>query len=67
MTSKPSSSNGSGGNSAVRVLSMELKKLEKEPVEGFTVTVDDENIFEWKVAIFGPPKTLYEGAYFKVS
>jgi ubiquitin-conjugating enzyme E2 R len=44
---------------------MELKSLQREPVEGFTVTVDDENMFAWRVAIFGPPGTLYQGGYFK--
>ena len=27
--------------------------------------VDDEDLFVWEVAIFGPPGTLYEGGYFK--
>lgn len=55
-------------SSAVRALQLELKKLTEEPVEGFFVNVpDDENLFEWDVAIFGPPGTLYEGGYFKVS
>ncbi|KAL9987255.1 hypothetical protein ACROYT_G001532 [Oculina patagonica] len=53
-------------SSAVRALQMELKKLTEEPVEGFVVNVPDEcNLFEWDVAIFGPPGTLYEGGYFK--
>jgi len=26
---------------------------------------NDENMFEWEVALFGPPETLYEGGYFK--
>lgn len=53
---------------AVRALQLELKKLNDEPVEGFQVRlVNDDNIFEWQVAIFGPPGTLYEGGYFKVS
>lgn len=52
-------------SSAVRALQLELKKLSDEPVEGFQVLANDENIFEWQVAIFGPPGTLYEGGYFK--
>lgn len=53
-------------SSAVRALQLELKKLTEEPVEGFVVNVPDEsNLFEWDVAIFGPPSTLYEGGYFK--
>ena len=29
--------------------------------------VDDSNIFDWQIAIFGPPGTAYGGGYFKVS
>jgi len=52
-------------SSATRALQMELKSLQREPVDGFIVQVQDENIFDWKVAIFGPPGTVYEGGYFK--
>ncbi|PAA73817.1 hypothetical protein BOX15_Mlig020434g1 [Macrostomum lignano] len=55
-------------SSAVRALQQELKSLNDEPVEGFKVKLKDEdNIFEWDVAIFGPPGTLYQGGYFKAS
>lgn len=51
---------------AIRALQLELKKIQEEPVEGFRVSlVNEDNIFEWEVAIFGPPSTLYEGGYFK--
>ena len=54
-------------SAAIKVLSLELKALKKEPVEGFQVNLpDDSNFFEWNIVIFGPPKTLYEGGYFKV-
>lgn len=53
--------------SAVRALGMEYRSLQEEPVEGFRVKlVNDDNLFEWEVAIFGPPDTLYQGGYFKV-
>ncbi|XP_074649740.1 ubiquitin-conjugating enzyme E2 R2-like [Tubulanus polymorphus] len=52
-------------SSAVRALQLEYKKIRDEPVEGFRVEANDENLFEWDVAIFGPPRTLYEGGYFK--
>ncbi|GFR91432.1 ubiquitin-conjugating enzyme E2 R2-like [Elysia marginata] len=56
----------SPSGSAVKALQLELKKIQTEPVEGFRVKlVNDSNIFEWEVAIFGPPSTLYEGGYFK--
>ena len=33
--------------------------LARRPVEGFSAgLVDDSNIFEWNVAIIGPPDTL---------
>ena len=42
--------------------------LQEEPVEGFRVKLlNEDNLFEWEVAIFGPPDTLYQGGYFKVS
>lgn len=57
----------SPAGSAVKALQLELKKIQAEPVEGFRVKLaNDDNIFEWEVAIFGPPGTLYEGGYFKV-
>lgn len=43
-------------NPAIRALSLEFKSLEQEPVEGFAVKlVNEDNMFEWEVAIFGPP------------
>lgn len=55
-------------SSALRALALEYKSIESEPVEGFRVKlVNDDSLFEWEVAIFGPPDTLYQGGYFKVS
>jgi len=52
---------------AVTALAKEYAGLQKEPVEGFRVKlVNPDNMFEWEVAIFGPPDTLYQGGYFKV-
>ena len=48
-------------------LSGELKSLQREPVEGFMVTLpNEEDLYTWQVAIFGPPDTPYQGGYFKV-
>ncbi|ENN70240.1 ubiquitin-conjugating enzyme E2 R2 [Dendroctonus ponderosae] len=53
-------------SSALRALAVEYKGLQEEPVEGFRVKlVNDDNLFEWEVAIFGPPDTLYMGGCFK--
>ena len=52
---------------AMKALMLELKSLEDEPVEGFRVKlVNEEDLFQWEVALFGPPDTLYQGGYFKV-
>lgn len=52
--------------SAAKVLCKEYHRLQKEPVEGFCIVkVDESDLYEWIVAIFGPPGTLYEGGYFK--
>lgn len=51
---------------AAKVLCKEYRQLEKEPVEGFCIIkVDESDIYEWVVAIFGPPGTIYNGGYFK--
>ena len=56
------------GSSALRALALEYKSLQDEPIEGFRVKLaNDDNLFCWEVALFGPPHTLYEGGYFKVS
>ncbi|CAN1282930.1 Ubiquitin-conjugating enzyme E2 7, partial [Linum perenne] len=47
------------------LLQKQLKDLCKNPVDGFSAgLVDENNIFEWSVTIIGPPDTLYEGGYF---
>ena len=54
-------------SSAVRALALEYKSLQEEPVEGFRVKLlNDDDLFVWEVALFGPPDTLYQGGYFKV-
>ncbi|CAK5089715.1 unnamed protein product [Meloidogyne enterolobii] len=45
---------------AIRALQMELKSLQSQPIEGFKVVCDEDNLFKWTVAIFGPPGTLYQ-------
>ncbi|GAU91981.1 hypothetical protein RvY_04134 [Ramazzottius varieornatus] len=53
-------------NPAIRLLMQEFQSLQKETNEGFQVKLlRDDNMFEWDVAIFGPPDTLYAGGYFR--
>ena len=57
----------SPSSSAVRALGLEYRSLQDQPVEGFSVKLlNEDNLFEWVVAIYGPPDTLYQGGYFKV-
>ncbi|KAL6107871.1 cell division cycle 34 homolog (S. cerevisiae) a [Pungitius pungitius] len=52
--------------SSQKALMLEMKSLQDEPVEGFRITlVDESDMYNWEVAIFGPPNTHYEGGYFK--
>jgi len=60
------SSSSSSNGSAIRALQLEYKSIHEEPIEGFRVRLlNDDNLFDWEVAIFGPPDTLYQGGYFK--
>uniref|UniRef100_A0A8C0R921 UBC core domain-containing protein n=1 Tax=Canis lupus dingo TaxID=286419 RepID=A0A8C0R921_CANLU len=53
--------------SSQKALILELKSLQEEPVEGCRITLVDESyLYNWEVAIFRPPNTLYEGGYFKI-
>ncbi|GAU97935.1 hypothetical protein RvY_09153 [Ramazzottius varieornatus] len=59
-------SSSASSNRAVRALMQEFQSIQKEPVEGFKVKLlREDNLFDWEVAIYGPPGTLYEGGYFK--
>ena len=55
-------------STSLQRLGGEFKSLQREPVEGFVVTLpNDDDLYLWQVAIFGPPDTPYQGGYFKVS
>jgi len=61
-----SSASTAASSSAVRALALELKSLQEDPLEGIrSRLVNEDNLFEWEVALFGPPDTLYQGGYFK--
>ena len=48
-----------------KVLQTELKNLHSSPLEGFVIDPCMANYYRWNVSLFGPPKTLYEGGYFR--
>lgn len=48
------------------LLKKQLADLNKNPVEGFSAgLIDDNDIYKWEVMIIGPQDTLYEGGFFK--
>jgi ubiquitin-conjugating enzyme E2 G1 len=55
---------GGGVGSAAILLKSQFKELSKNPIDGFIVGLVDDNIFEWRVLVTGPPGTLFEGGYF---
>lgn len=54
-------------HAAIRKLQLEMRELQKTPVDGTLLAFDEENLLCWKVALFGPPDTPYAGGYFKVN
>ncbi|KAG6765334.1 hypothetical protein POTOM_029368 [Populus tomentosa] len=50
------------------LLQKQLRNLCKNPVDGFSAgLIDENNVFEWNVTIIGPPDTLYEGGFFNAT
>lgn len=47
------------------LLARQLKELKKESVGFSAGLIDDDDLFKWEVAIYGPPDSLYEGGVFK--
>jgi ubiquitin-conjugating enzyme E2 G1 len=48
------------------LLKRQLKELSKNPVDGFSAgLLDEQNVYEWEVCVMGPSGTLYEGGLFR--
>ncbi|CAE1276177.1 UBE2G1 [Acanthosepion pharaonis] len=47
------------------LLKKQLNELMKNPVEGFSAGLIDDDIYRWEVVIIGPPDTLFEEGLFK--
>ncbi|KAN0047469.1 hypothetical protein ACTA71_001851 [Dictyostelium dimigraforme] len=52
--------------SASKLLQNQFKKISSEPIEGVTFELVEENLFEWRAYIEGPPETDYEGGIFQI-
>ncbi|XP_059573300.1 ubiquitin-conjugating enzyme E2 G1 isoform X1 [Alligator mississippiensis] len=67
---RPDSAPGARGRmtelQSALLLRRQLAELNKNPVEGFSAgLIDDNDLYRWEVLIIGPPDTLYEGGVFK--
>uniref|UniRef100_A0A914HHY0 UBC core domain-containing protein n=1 Tax=Globodera rostochiensis TaxID=31243 RepID=A0A914HHY0_GLORO len=52
-------------SSAAALLMRQLAELQEKPTDGFSVQgIADGNILKWRVVVFGPPDTHYEGGTF---
>ncbi|CAL1703676.1 unnamed protein product [Somion occarium] len=49
---------------ALRRLNKELSDLRSRPIEGLTVTPDEENMLHWKCSIKAAPDSPYKGGIF---
>ena len=50
-----------------RRLLREFKKLSSAKDQGFTASIDNNNILKWNAAIFGPEGTEWEGGVFRLN
>lgn len=56
----------SAASSSARILINQLKKMQKEPVEGFTVElIDESDVYKWRYYIKGPTDTPYENGIYQ--
>ncbi|CAD7962268.1 unnamed protein product [Amoebophrya sp. A25] len=53
-----------GSSIAKQLLSKQLVELTKDEQNGFSVGLEDDNLFKWRVCFEGPQDSLYEGGLF---
>jgi ubiquitin-conjugating enzyme E2 G1 len=46
------------------LLMKQFKDISKHPVDGFSIGLVDDDVYQWRVMMEGPEDTLYEGGYF---
>jgi ubiquitin-conjugating enzyme E2 G1 len=51
--------------SAFRRLQIEYNQYLKDPNNYYTIEPNDNNFLEWKILLFGPSETIYEGGIFE--
>ncbi|KAI9014418.1 ubiquitin conjugating enzyme [Phycomyces nitens] len=55
----------SSAEQSTLLLQRQLRDLQRNPVEGFSAGLVDDNIYEWEILVMGAPDTLYEDGFFK--
>ncbi|KAG2020777.1 ubiquitin-conjugating enzyme E2 [Coprinopsis cinerea AmutBmut pab1-1] len=50
----------------LRRIQKELKDIHQTPIDGVTVVVDDDNLFEWKCSIKAASDSPYKGGTFNL-
>ncbi|KAL0074857.1 ubiquitin-conjugating enzyme/RWD-like protein [Phycomyces blakesleeanus] len=55
----------SSSEQSTLLLQRQLRDLQRNPVEGFSAGLVDDNIYEWEILVMGAPDTLYEDGFFK--
>lgn len=60
----PSLSTGHGTAQSVRRIQRELKEISEDPSRHWTASPVEDDLFEWKFAVRGPPGTDFEGGIY---
>jgi ubiquitin-conjugating enzyme E2 G1 len=50
---------------AIKRLNIEYKQYLKEPSSHYSININENNMLNWKVLIFGPSETIYESGIFE--
>lgn len=53
-------------SAALRKLTREFSRINKEPLPGISVKLADDNLFEWEVLMSGPAQSPFSGGTFKL-
>tara|TARA_B100000902_G_C27086689_1_gene801697 strand:- start:252 stop:746 length:495 start_codon:yes stop_codon:yes gene_type:complete len=51
---------------AIALLNKQLLNINKNPIDGFSVGLVNDNIFHWKGTLIGPRDSLFDGGIFNV-
>ena len=50
---------------AIKRLNIEYKQYLKDPNNFYSINIDETNMLNWKILIFGPNETIYESGIFE--